>query len=150
MLLMKWVAMQVNARNSTLALGQSRSNNNMKPNSGAKKKKKKVTIQQQAKNVLTSIRQRFPSRNEVIGYILYSMYSMHVYIAVPLLRICYILFMRYAVNKFILNAVTDGKWYLARYIYETQCTGFNEKSLLYCHRYLSLCREERHGNGNGN
>ena len=115
-LLMKWVAMQVNARNSTLVLGQGRSNINMKPNAGAKKKKKKFTIQQQAKNVLTSIRQRFPSRNEVIGYILYSMYSMHVYIAVPLLRICYILFMRYAVNKFILNAVTDGKWYLACYI----------------------------------
>ena len=126
MLLMKWVAMQVNARNSTLALGQSRSNNNMKPNAGAKKKKKKVTIQQQAKNVLTSIRQRFPSRNEVIGYILYSMYSMHVFVSVPLLRICYILFMRYAVNKFILNAVTDGKWYLARYINETHCTGFTK------------------------
>ena len=109
--------MQVNASVEFLALGQSRSNNNMKPDAAAKKKKKKVTIQQQAKNVLTSIKQRFPSRNEVIGYILYSMYSMHVYIAVPILRIWYIFFMRYAVDKFILNAVTDGKWYLPNYIY---------------------------------
>ena len=109
-LLMKWVAIQVNARNSALTLGQSRSYNKMKPNAAAKKKKKKVTIQQQAKNVLTSIKQRFPSKNEVIGYILFSMYSMHVYISVPLLRIWYIFFMRYAVDKFILNAVTDGKW----------------------------------------
>ena len=100
--LMKWVAIQFNNQsNQSFALGQSRRKITKK------KKKKKATIHSKVKDILTDIKQRFPSRNEVVGYILYRMYNIHVLIAVPLLRICYFLFLKYAVNKFILNAVTD-------------------------------------------
>lgn len=103
--LMKWVAIQfTNQSNQSFALGQSR--RKLKPTAG-KKKKKKASLQSKVKEILIDTKQRFPSRNEVVGYILYRMYNIHVLIAVPLLRICYFLFLKYAVNKFILNAVTD-------------------------------------------
>ena len=101
-LLMKWVVMQQTI-DPTIALGRSRSVMKLP----AKKKKKKVTLQSKAKDFVIWIKQRFPSRNEVIAFVLYTLYIVHEFISVPILRLCYFLFMRYAVNKFILNAVTD-------------------------------------------
>lgn len=101
-LLMKWVVMQQTI-DPTIALGRSRSVMKLP----AKKKKKKVTLQSKAKDFVIWIKQRFPSRNEVIAFVLYTLYNVHEFISVPILRLCYFLFMRYAVNKFILNAVTD-------------------------------------------
>ena len=101
-LLMKWVVMQQTI-DPTVALGRSRSIMKLP----AKQKKKKVTLQTKAKDFVIWIKQRFPSRNEVIAFVLYTLHNVHEYISVPILRLCYVLFMRYAVNKFILNAVTD-------------------------------------------
>lgn len=108
-LLMKWVAEQVKA-NQTMELGQNRSINPSAPQD-EKKKKKKITLQGRVKAFLTEMRQRFPSRNEVVAYFIYFMYSCNALIAVPVMRISYFFFLRYAVNKFILNIVTDGEWH---------------------------------------
>ena len=102
--LMKWVAMQQS--NSSLSLGQHRPSIIINPNQG---KKKKNSLQKRVKAILAEFRQRFPSRNEVIAYVIVSMYSLHELLAIPLLRVLYLLFFRYHVDKFILNAVTDGE-----------------------------------------
>ncbi|KAL7542728.1 hypothetical protein ACHAXR_012261 [Thalassiosira sp. AJA248-18] len=101
--LMAWVAEQQVA-NPNISLGQSRKT--YVPGASPQKKKKKEAIQDRAKAFLANMRHRFPSRNEVVAYHLFFMYRIHVFIAVPLLRLWY-LFMKYPVNKFILNAVTD-------------------------------------------
>mmetsp|Transcript_1092 Transcript_1092/g.1995 ORF Transcript_1092/g.1995 Transcript_1092/m.1995 type:complete len:776 (-) Transcript_1092:1102-3429(-) len=105
--LMKWVAEQ-HVTNPNVALGQSRKDNSPGSSPGAKKKKK--TMHDMVKTFLVEMRRRFPSRNEVVAYFLFFVYRrIHVFVAVPLLRICYFIFLRYGVNKFILNAVTDGE-----------------------------------------
>lgn len=112
-LLMTWVAKQQQTH-PNLALGQSR----RWQGDATQAKKKKQTIQYRIKAFLTNMRQRFPSRNEVIQSILFYMYRMqHVSVlgllVVPILQMSYFLFLKYAVDKFVLNAVTDGTLILA-------------------------------------
>ena len=106
--LMAWVQ-QCHEVQPNLSLGMSLSRRGTGENPTDEKKKKKDTIQKSAKTFLIQLRQRFPSRNEVVAYYLFFMNQVHVLIAVPLMQFLYILGLRYAVNKFILNAVTDGK-----------------------------------------
>lgn len=102
-LLLKWVADQQKLNRNT-SFGKSRSKTSV-DNMG---KKKRGDF---AKDLLTAIRRQFPSGNEVVAYLLFFVYRrVYAFLAVPLLQVCYYLFMKYSVNKFILNAVTDGKW----------------------------------------
>lgn len=136
--LMRWVTFAY-SKNTSLALGQSRGK--LSPQS--KKKKTTEGLRARAKRAIAGLRSRFPSRNEVsakvlcsdatlghssslihrlygnaqvIVYVLYTMYhQVHAAVSVPILRLCYYLFLRYAMNKFILNAVTDD---IFRYVEE--------------------------------
>jgi len=102
-LLMKWVALQ------QVEIASLRKRHSFGWGDDPNAKKKEKTIQKKVQDVLVKIRRRFPSRNEVVASFLLFMAAAPAIIANPLLRILYFLFIRYAVDKFILNAVTDGK-----------------------------------------
>lgn len=100
-LLMKWVALQ------QVEIASLRKRHSFGWGDDPNAKKKEKTIQKKVQDVLVKIRRRFPSRNEVVASFLLFMAAAPAIIANPLLRILYFLFIRYAVDKFILNAVTD-------------------------------------------
>lgn len=99
--LMAWVQ-QCHDVQPNLSLGMSlskRTSGDDPKDEKKKKKKKKEGIQKRVKTFLRQLRQRFPSRNEVVAYYLFFMHRVHVLIAVPLMQLLYILGLRYAVNK---------------------------------------------------
>ncbi len=69
-----------------------------------KKTKKKRSLPE----ILIAIRRRyFPSRNEVIAYLLASFYHLHFFISLPILQVLYALGLKYPVDKYILRVVSD-------------------------------------------
>ena len=95
LLLMKWVA----ERDFVAALSHT-----------IKEKQEKKTLRQFVQAFLARLRLRFPSRDEVVAWFLVLLHRrVPAVIAVSILRICYMLFMSYAVNKFILSSISSGK-----------------------------------------
>jgi hypothetical protein len=72
-------------------------------NDAGKKTKKKRSVPE----LLIGIRRRFPSRNEVIAYLLASFYQLHFFVSLPILQLLYALGLKYAVDKYILRVVSD-------------------------------------------
>lgn len=66
-------------------------------------KKKKFDV----RKILKELRRYFPSRNEVVVYLLASFYQLHFFISLPILQVLYALGLKYAVNKYILRVVSD-------------------------------------------
>jgi len=72
---------------------------------GAENKTKK---KRSLPEILIAIRRRyFPSRNEVIAYMLASFYHLHFFISLPILQVLYALGLKYPVDKYILRVVSD-------------------------------------------
>jgi hypothetical protein len=66
-------------------------------------KKKRFDV----RKLLKELRRYFPSRNEVVVYLLASFYQLHFFISLPILQVLYALGLKYAVNKYILRVVSD-------------------------------------------
>ena len=69
---------------------------------------KKTKKKQSLPEILVAFRRRyFPSRNEVIAYLLASFYHLHFFISLPILQVLYALGLKYPVDKYILRVVSD-------------------------------------------
>ena len=89
-------------------VGKDRWKNKYGRDGGGGGKKKTRNKKKSFHEFLVAIRRRFPSRNEVVAHFLTLMNRLHFIIAIPLLHLCYSLFFKYAVDKYILTVVTDG------------------------------------------
>jgi len=75
---------------------------------GNKDTEKKTKKKRSVPEILIAIRRRyFPSRNEVIAYLLASFYQLHYFISLPILQVLYALGLKYSVDKYILRVVSD-------------------------------------------
>ena len=68
---------------------------------------KKTTKKRSVPELLIAIRRYFPSRNEVIAYLLASFYQLHFFISLPILQVLYALGLKDPVDKYILRVVSD-------------------------------------------
>ena len=82
-----------------------------------------------------------------VGLFLLVMHRIHelgLGVAEPILRLCYYIFLEYSINKFILNASTDGKSQerYAQLLLDEWCS----TSPLIWYRYIPVCGKEGDGN----